>query len=212
MSLETEEWVTNHLLTLYLCKTGRKHNLVHATRLQKAVFLSQLEMWNDKCQGFTFDFFKYHYGPFSSELRSSLQFLVKSRYLDSSEKGFKLTEEGSNLLDKFIAIFTRNRHQTNHIKVVTKNIMTDDFERMLEEVYQMKNPLDPNLTIEETPHEEALLIRSKMSHGKRTFKFTDDELEDLSTLLDPEFIEDMSIAQQSILEGKLTEWKPGNPI
>ncbi|MCE7736048.1 MAG: SocA family protein [Candidatus Heimdallarchaeota archaeon] len=208
MSIQTEEWVTNHLLTLYLCKSGRKHNLVLSTRLQKAVFLSQLEMWKDKCQGFAFDFIKYHYGPFSSELRSSLEFLVKSNYLESGNKGFKLTPHGYNLLDKFIDIFTRNRHQTNHIKIITKNIMTDDFDQMLEEVYQLKNPLTPSLTIEETPLEMALLIRNEMAHGKRTFKFTDEEFEDLAMLFDPEFVDDMQVAQRSILEGNLTEWKP----
>ncbi len=207
-SIQTEEWVTNHLLTLYLCKSGREHNLVLSTRLQKAVFLSQLQMRKDKCQGFAFDFFKYYYRPFSLELRSSLEFLVKSNCLESGNKRYKLTPDCQHLLDKFIDIFTRNRHQTNHIKLITKNIMTDDFDQMLDDVYQLENPLDPKLTIEETPLEMVLLVRDEMVHGKRTFKLTDNELEDLSMLLDPEFVDDMKVAHQSILEGNLTEWKP----
>ena len=205
---ELEEWqVLNRLLTLYVCKTARKTTYVKDTRMQKAVFMSQLKMYTDHCYGFNYNFIRYHYGPYSPELKQELDTLVDMEYLRSGNYGYHLTKQAYKLLNDFSSVFSRNRHQINHIKVITKGIMENTLESMLSEVYAQENPIDKGVTIEDTPLESPLLLRS-MDNPKRQFRLTEDEWEDISMLLDPEFSSSMKRSREALDRGEYSIWVP----
>ena len=84
--------------SLLLLKILREdENVFGRTKLQKQVFLNELRLIQSDLGGLYYNYFRYNYGPFSSDLFTDFTVLGNKGFLHKTT--FKLTERGQYLID-----------------------------------------------------------------------------------------------------------------
>lgn len=204
------EWVTDHLLLVYVCSIATKIKDFHRTRLQKIVFLSQKELWENQLEGFDFNFVKHHLGPFSFEIRGSHERLASLKMLhESSSHGFLFTAHGHQVLKGCKEVLDRNSEILRVIDQNTTQIMKmsyDQFHDFLTELYSYTNPMDPSITIGDASHWDKILTREFKPKNLTKFQLTEGELESLEITFDPELNQIYQESQDSLRNKPLIPW------
>lgn len=198
MSRTLQEWVTDHLLLLYLVNLASRRYRIFETRTQKIVFLSEREAQEKQIGGLDYAFIKFNHGPFSSEIRGDINHLQQVQLVKKDRLGFSLKPDGSHFIRRNEEIFERNPKIINIISEYAEVVMDDEFEAMLTKVYSLPNPLKPHITIAETRHKDYLLSREVRRKITNPFQITEVELESYEVLLDPELFKRFLQSEKSV--------------
>lgn len=91
------------LLPLFILKMGEK--IEGATRFQKLMYLAKME-YN---LPHSFEFIKYHYGPFSPELRDTLQFFVDNELINEKSDCYGQDENGYPIVKMTYSLTEKGR-------------------------------------------------------------------------------------------------------
>ena len=84
--------------SLLLLKILREdENIFGRTKLQKQVFLNELRLIQSNLGGLYYNYFRYNYGPFSSELFTDFTVLANKGFLHKTT--FRLTDRGRYLVE-----------------------------------------------------------------------------------------------------------------
>lgn len=84
--------------SLLLLKILREdENVFGRTKLQKQVFLNELRLIQSNLGGLYYNYFRYNYGPFSSDLFTDFTVLANKGFLHKTT--FRLTDRGRYLVD-----------------------------------------------------------------------------------------------------------------
>lgn len=170
-----EEQITDQFLLLFLINDADIG--VGDTKLQKLTYLSEVEMYAQGEKGLNFNFIKMPFGPFSSELKEDAKQLVKSNII--TDYSHKSTDFGKLILRNFQQLIDNNSEiickirQTN---TANKNLERDN---IVDVVHQMRNPLRPWQTIDDTKHGNYILKRMKTWEKKKAFKLTKSDIASL---------------------------------
>lgn len=131
-------------LLLALLNADDEGTISGRTRLQKLVFLAQ-EEFSDALDLSEYEFYPYHYGPFSKELLNDIEALeraglVSERNVDLSrgEKYiYELEDDGKDELRQFLSTLPRSERQDieERAKLVETNFNDISVSRLLEYVY-----------------------------------------------------------------------------
>jgi len=193
----------DHLLTIYLVNdvfSRRNLRFLSETKLQKLVFLSEKTMIDEREKGFNFYFIKLTHGPFSQELRGTLEKLLQTRFLN--DFGLKPTHEAELILEDFQDVIERNQTFFQKINTVNDRFATMSLERLLNIIYAMPWGRGGARTIADLPPRTPMLYPMKPHVVVTEFKVTDDEAEDLLMNFDPEAVKDLSEAMRDAREGR----------
>jgi uncharacterized protein YwgA len=193
----------DYLLTIYLINDAfsrRNLRFLSETKLQKLVFLSEKSMIDERQKGFNFYFIKLTHGPFSQELRRTVEKLLQTRFLND----FRLepTDNVKLILEDFQGVIERNQTFFQKIDTVNDRFARMGLEQLLDVVYAMPWGRGGARTIAELPPRTPMLYPMKPHVIVKEFKVTDDEAEDLLMNFDPEAIKDLSEAMKDAREGR----------
>ena len=91
--------VLNKLLLLRLIELSG--GITGATRLQKLVFAAESNGRKLNKQTFNYRFIRWHYGPYSEELKEDIDFLVRKQFIKTDDNNtYSLSKTGKELLSK----------------------------------------------------------------------------------------------------------------
>ncbi|WXG43064.1 MAG: hypothetical protein WED04_03215 [Promethearchaeati archaeon SRVP18_Atabeyarchaeia-1] len=207
------ERLTDMLLLLFLINdvNDKDHNC-GITKLQKLVFLSQLEMNNHRQKGFSYKFVKINLGPVSGQIeKTDIPKLEKVGYLAQEQVGnfnkFVASESGSRFLSHLSGIFHRNERFVQIISRINEKYSGMSATDLVNEVHSMPNPYRRNLTIDETPQGEVLLSKISDKATQTRFDFTGNELATLELYFDAEARESVERAMSSALSEPSVPWE-----
>ena len=139
MSIEnTKERIVNNLLLSYLIdKTNKEGNIEDNLKLQKLTFISQKKFIERKLKGFSYNFFRWHKGPFSADVNNDLALLKQMNFARWEDKIY-LIEEGEVLLNQCEDLFKRNDAFLQIIDSIIKEYARLKPDEIKEKVYEMK--------------------------------------------------------------------------
>lgn len=203
------EWVSDQLLLLYILSIASQKKPLVITRIQKIIFLTELNSWKKKIGGLDYAFIKFNHGPYSSEIKGDINRLKKRKFIRCSwpNNAHFLLPEGEEFLQQVMPILERNKDILDFIEEVTEIVMKPKFEEMLSDVYSRPNPLDPTMTIEETPEKKYLLSRETRPMKIVSFHITETEAESLEVVLDPQLWKKHIVAEDSVRNDPSISWR-----
>jgi uncharacterized protein YwgA len=193
----------DYFLTVYLVNDAfsrRNIRFLSETKLQKLVFLSEKSMIDEREKGFNFYFIKLTHGPFSQELRSTLEKLLQTRFFN--DFGLKPTHNAKLILEDFQDVIERNHTFFQKITIVNDRFATMPLERLLNTIYEMPWGRGGARTIADLPPRTPMLYPMKPHIVMRELKITDDEVENLLMNFDPRAVKDLSEAMRDAREGR----------
>jgi hypothetical protein len=109
MARTIQEKAIDRLFALYVinrCRTKHGIENVSETKLHKLMFYSQKKLYETRCKAFNYGFIKLLYPTFSNDLRSDLESLSDSGFLDGAY--YRENEKTRLILDDFGFIFHNN--------------------------------------------------------------------------------------------------------
>lgn len=212
------EWVSDQLLLLYAINHASEIRHLGVTRIQKIMFLSELASWEKKIGGLDYQFIRYHFGPFSSELGEDIdrfckRKLIESWHSDSSDiNAYRLLPEGRELFEDSHTILARNKQILIPImEKIQYTMKAPKIDLLLPEIYCLSNPLNNRQTIEETELTGHLLTRKKRPSNMKPFDITEEEAESFEIMLDPKLWKDFLLAEKSVRTQPAKPWRE-NPL
>lgn len=113
-----KEQVVDKLLVLYILNN---HEIVDDTKAQKTIFFAENTMDSKGIKGFSYNFFRWHFGEFSRELESDLKELKRDGLITNN---LEVTSKGKEILDKTKGLLETNSEITKRIDMFgayTKN-------------------------------------------------------------------------------------------
>ncbi|MCL1976671.1 MAG: hypothetical protein FWG55_00950 [Candidatus Bathyarchaeota archaeon] len=197
---QIKDKIINRFLTLYLIDNSFKKKqlrFLSETKLQKLVFLSELDMLNKGIEGFNFYFLRLHYGPYSFELAKDKAQLITSGFLE--EKALKPTKDATYLMEDFSTIIARNAKVISEIDSVNCSYAPLELDFLLNKVHSMPWK---NATVHDLPQRTPMLYPLKPSARKIAFDISDKELDDLVMNLDPDVCQEFDEAENDVNEGR----------
>ena len=183
MSISIKDKIIDRFLTLYLVNDGFKRcqlRFLNETKLQKLVFLSELDMINQRVKGFNFYFIRLHYGPYSFDLANEKARLIEMGFLE--EKTLKPTKDATYLLEDFGDVIDRNCLIKGKITSANDRYAPFTLDYLLKIVHSM--PWG-KATIHDLPERTPMLYPMKPNAIKEQFIISEKELGDLVMNLDP---------------------------
>jgi uncharacterized protein YwgA len=180
-----KEEAIDTLLLLYLIKEAHKYGDIGKVMLQKLVFLVEREMASSDIRGFNFRFFRYNLGPFTEEIYRDSEKLYNAGLLHENEWPFRLTEQGSALLENIHSSIigrSENREVLSVIEKIVSNYAKYDVERIKKFVYGIKiQPIGESqiLPIREVPLGYWLIQKIDEKKAKKSFTLDEELIEDL---------------------------------
>ncbi|UUZ84043.1 hypothetical protein LJK88_09925 [Paenibacillus sp. P26] len=124
--------VLNKLLLLRLIQLANGVN--GATRLQKMVFKAESLGRDDSNATFNYKFIRWHYGPYSEELKDDLQFLIRNNLVEVKNNAYTLTASGIENINKALFLFEQVGTDSLLNNVITR-YNTTNLDRVLREIY-----------------------------------------------------------------------------
>ncbi len=177
------EEITDRLLLLYLLDRFQPCSDLGDTKIQKLVFLSELEMCKDWVKGFNLHFFKFIHGPFSRQLESDLSELDDwGLYLPDEHI---LTSHGRKLADWLNKLWQKNDDVVQYIDKTLEKYGGLSLREILTIVYSLPHPFYTSpRKIANLKKLTPILFKVKDEQATRRFEISTAELETLEILLD----------------------------
>jgi uncharacterized protein YwgA len=203
MSNDSTEAVVNQLLMLHLiAETTRRYTISGKVKLLKMLFESQRKMIVDKISGFTYHFYKWDYGPYSTEALADLDRLLLRGFLTKGEDGIKVTRKGLEIVNETKELL--ERHAT--IMAIFRTVINEFGSRTgrASKVIVYDSPLpDMSKRVRDIDKGETLLPTLDRSSVKEEFYLDEDELETLEIELDNETEASIDRGMDDILHGRV---------
>jgi uncharacterized protein YwgA len=203
MSTDSADALINQLLMLHLIgETTRRYTISGKVKLLKMLFESQRKMLLGKIRGLTYHFYKWDYGPFSTEALADLETLMEHGFLTKGDDGIKITTKGIEVVNETRELL--NRHDS--IKRIFQTIINEFGSRTgrasKEIVYDSQLP-DTLKRVRDIQKGENLLPSLDISTAKERFFLDDSELETLEIELDNETKESIQRGMEDISIGRV---------
>ena len=202
------ESLIDKLLLLKTIGTAQGRGRLVTIPLQKLVFLSEHRMNERGIKGFSYSFYRDHFGPAAPDIYSDFTQLIDAGLIRDCP--FRITSAGRELLEGLHGTFHRsgNREASEIIESVAGStpIRTQDIKRL---VYDMSIEL-PDGTIRrisDIPFQprRKILIMKKLAprECREVFTLTDDEVETLEIAMDPDLRESLRRAEEDARSGRI---------
>src|SRR5438445_9173350 len=120
-----------YLIGLFRSKSGL---YLGVTKLDKLAFLSEKEMLDQKVKGFSYEFFRWHHGPLSTDIYTDLDVLRRSGFVSGSED-IALTAQGVDALRRLSPLFKEYKSVTTPIDAVARRSAGLTTQELTERVY-----------------------------------------------------------------------------
>jgi hypothetical protein len=162
--------------------------------LQKLVFLAERTAILEKTECFHYTYVKAKHGPYSAALERDRTMLVVQGYVEIAPQPegpgefVQLSEKGEDVLKLFDPLFERNRNQVITLENIVREFGMKALQDLLKNyVYNLPARLkgQEGKTIAELPMRTPILIPHKTRFEEK-IKVTDEELEVMMVVLDPE--------------------------
>lgn len=173
MSRSFEDEVIDKLLLLYLINKTNEYGLMGGEiKLQKLPFLSELKMNTKGIKGFSYCFFRFHYGPMSKEVYCDRDILSLSGMI-TKRPPYALTERGKDILEQSKKVLRKNFMILKYIDVITKKYAATNPWKLTEMIYEMELvPIDiPYKKMKVKEIQSCLDIIRGLEEGEYELKF-----------------------------------------
>ena len=204
------ESVSNRLLLLYtIRKTNEMNRVDDERKLQKLLFLAQLNLVKSKLKALDYQFHRWSMGPYSAEISKDLDIL---KALDLVRPGWpiKLTPSGEKLLESCSDLLIQNKRFLGFIERVLGKYGHLDSKTIMNLVYGLTivvPKLRERMTIEEVPMGTLILFKTSLRNAKASFDFEESWLDTLEIAFNEEFIELIAEAYDDAREGRSSDFK-----
>jgi uncharacterized protein YwgA len=194
MGRTLREELIDKLFLLKLLQLLRNMNVTTGlTKLQKLVFLAERTAILEKTECFHYTYVKAKHGPYSVALERDRTILVTQGYVEivphreGPGEFVQLSESGDDVLKLFDPLFERNKNQVLMLENVVEVFGTMSLRELLDYVYDLPARLkgQEGKKIAELPMRTPILIPYKTRFEEK-IKVTDEELEVMMVVLDPE--------------------------
>src|SRR3972149_2547917 len=135
------EALIDRILLLYAIERVNEYGLMEGPfKLMKVPFLSQRAMNNDGEKGFNYTFFRWDYGPLSTEIYDDRDTLLRAGYITQVGTKGRIypTEGGKQLLESLRDLFAENEGILRKIDHEAKRCANLTFSELMNAVYAMK--------------------------------------------------------------------------
>ena len=153
------------------------------TKLQKLAYLSERDMNLQGRKGFTYNFIRMPYGPFSRDLENDVKDLEFCGVI--TRMSHIVAPRGRTILKTFHHILEDNQLFYYNITNVNQKYSKIPRDELVDYVHGLPNPVTPSLTIENTKQGSYILKRIKDAHGVRSFVIDESDLASLEIYFDP---------------------------
>jgi uncharacterized protein YwgA len=204
-----EDRVVNNLLLLYLINKADEEGVIEDNiKLQKSVFLTQKNFIDKKMKGFSYNFFRWHHGPFSADVNNDLISLKKNKLVKWEEDRIYLTDEGKSILAQCEDLFEENDMFSQIInEIIEENIkLTPD--QIKEKVYNIKlfvPKIREIMAIKDIPLRKLILFKPSRRWIRRAFEINEEMLATLEIIFDEEALDNLSKAYGDAINGRVCE-------
>ena len=185
-----KETLSNRLLLLWLLYDAMKFKAIGDTKAHKLSYLSELSMNKDLERGFSYNFKKMPYGPYSDDLQKDADWIEEQKLIDSHRYGEGKIFQGSNfgkkLLTDFNSLFIRNSIFTQKISAVNREYASLNTYQLVDVVHKQEHPEEESIKIDELENGEIILFRLASDKTKVEFDIRPEELATLEVCLDQE--------------------------
>jgi len=208
--LDIKERAVNNLLLLYLIQQANvKGKIEDNLKLQKLVFLGQKKFLDRKDKAFSYNFFRWHHGPFSAEVNNDLTALT-FRGLVEHRWPIELTRDGEELLEDCKELHEINRRFLEVIDNIVSDFAGYTSDQIKDHVYEMKifvPRLRKVMTVEEVPPRNLILFKPSDKRSKAKFLVNERWCATLELALDQEAIESLKQSYDDAVEGKVHDFQ-----
>jgi uncharacterized protein YwgA len=125
--------VLNKILLLKLI--GMADGISGATRLQKLIFSAEHLGRKNKKPTFNYSFIRWHYGPYSAEVKKDVEFLHEHGFIDIYGNTYLLNEKGKRAIGA-VADMLEEYNTTEMLESVIRRYEGMSLDELLERVYK----------------------------------------------------------------------------
>lgn len=203
------EAILNRFLTLFLIREVYRSGwpITGKVKLLKLIYLSEQKMLKDGIKGFSYNFYRWDYGPMCVEALKDYEYLLSNELVKESEYRIQLTEKGMEILEYAKELLNQNDDILNYIRKVVREFGSYSGRRIKKAIYDIPKMVEKKL-ISETKHGEELLRKIEASEAKKIFLIDDEWLETLSILMDKELLSSLEMGIKDAREGKIKRYVP----
>ena len=203
------EALTDRLLMLFLISECQKLGcrMTGKVKLTKLLYLAEGKMVRDKIRGLNYNFFKWDFGPMSTDLLHDLDCLSENGLLEKTGNFIAITNKGRDILRNITDLLNRNKELVEYIRQVIREFGPYKGKSIKEVVYGLPK-IDEKKHIADTEHGEQLLNALPIEQAKQRFWIDDEWIETLSILVDKDMCESLDRGIQDAKEGKIEKYTP----
>jgi uncharacterized protein YwgA len=200
------ERVINNLLLLYLIRQASRLGRVEDDlKVQKLTFLAEKQLVQKKLRGLTYNFFRWHRGPYCASLSNDIQALTTNGLLERTPSGIRLTKDGQDLVSQCDELLARNSMFTGSIDSVLKDYASLPPDKIKETVYKMAifvPKLRKMMTIEDVPQGQLILFNLSEKKARGVFDLDESWLATLELVLDADALDSLKASQEDAINGR----------
>jgi len=200
------ERAINNLLLLHVIEeTNKKGQLEKNLKLQKLVFLIEKNLIQRKIKAFTYQFFRWHQGPFSAGINADLNLLSKHGLIKWDDNKIYLTKEGKQVLSSCKELIDKNSILDKSFNPILDKYSKADPEKLKNYVYQI-NMFIPILRkvmpIEKIPKRRIILFKPPDKRMVHFFEMNESWGATLELLLNKRGLVSLGKACEDAKEGR----------
>jgi hypothetical protein len=182
------EALIDRILLLYTIAKVNEHGCMEGPfKLMKVPFRAQHAMNEERKKGFNYTYFKWDYGPLSTEIYDDRDVLVRAGYVTEvgTNGRIYLTEEGTKLLGSLRELFEENDEIVRKIDEEAKKCSNLTFGRLKELTYEIKVPYGNRaIAVKDVPRGMQVLGKVRKEEAKKVFELDDDWLDSVYGIFD----------------------------
>ena len=200
------ERIVNNLLLLWLIR--RANELGHVEddlKAQKLTFLIEEQFVQNGLRGLTYNFFRWHKGPYCGPLSNDIRALIASGLLGRTSSGFELTKDGKDLTNQCDELLARNSMFMEIIDSVLKDYASLPPDKIKEMVYKMSifvPKLRKIMKIEDVPQGQLMLFNLSEKKAKGVFELDESWPATLELVLDADALDSLKASQEDAVNGR----------
>jgi hypothetical protein len=128
----------DRLLLLYVIAKGSQLGSIDTFKLMKIPFMSELASTRKGVNTFNYSFFRYTYGPFTTEIYEDANSLDHLGLAAAKSKSTVLTEKGAHVLKIAEDLFAQNSQARTFVDMATRECAPLGFGDLKQKVYREK--------------------------------------------------------------------------
>jgi len=204
--MELKERTINSLLVLHLIdETNKKGTLEDNFKVQKMVFSIQKLLTQRSRKAFSYNFFRWHKGPFSADLNNDLNLLQKNKMVDWGKDKIVLTRQGTELLNACHEIIDKNIFFHDAFNTIINEYARLPPGEIKNRIYQLRifvPVLRKVMSIRDIPLKQLILFKPRDERMKHVFDIDESWEATLEILFDKDALVSLSMAFKDAKEGR----------